>query len=287
MTGKKDYEQIPIPKELSETIEEAISYGVITAPRISHRNMIQRTFAVVLVLLTTITCLMNFNPAFVSAVEQIPVLGQMFHIFSFREIRQQDSYRYIDAVIPKIEYEGNSDMENRVNLEISHLIQEEMQRSEEDAKEYYDAFVQTGGDPKEFRPISVTIDYEVKSILETTASFIISKYETLASAYNMQYFYNIDLETGNYLSLRDWLGPEYRQIAAKSIQQQIDEWPEDQKAMLFPDIDWVNLITENRNFYIDKDGRAVVVFDKYEIAVGAMGVLEFPVEPSASYHPDK
>ena len=287
MTGKKDYEQIPIPKELSETIEEAISYGVITTPRISHRNMIQRTFAVVLVLLTTITCLMNFNPAFVSAVEQIPVLGQMFHIFSFREIHQQDSYRYIDAVIPKIEYEGNSDMENRVNLEISHLIQEEMQRSEEDAKEYYDAFVQTGGDPKEFRPISVTIDYEVKSILETTASFIISKYETLASAYNMHYFYNIDLETGNYLSLRDWLGPEYRQIAAKSIQQQIDEWPEDQKAMLFPDIDWVNLITENRNFYIDKDGRAVVVFDKYEIAVGAMGVLEFPVEPSASYHPDK
>ena len=50
MTGKKDYEQIPIPKELSEIIEEAISYGVITAPRISHRNMIQRTFAVVLVL---------------------------------------------------------------------------------------------------------------------------------------------------------------------------------------------------------------------------------------------
>lgn len=279
MTGKKSYEQIPIPENLSQTVDEAIRYGLVRSlARPKRKKRLIRVAAAAVALFAPLVLLMNFSPSFVSAVEQIPILGQMFRIFDFREIHEETQYQYIDAVIPQISYDGNSEMENRVNLEISHLIQEELNRSEQQAKEYYDAFVQTGGKPEEYRPIVVTVDYEVKSIRDTTASFVITKWETLASAYNIQYFYNIDLETGDNLTLRDCLGPDYQKIVAESIQSQIDSWSDDMRSMLFLETDLENLITEKRNFYLDDEGRVVVVFDKYEIAAGAAGVLEFPID---------
>lgn len=280
MTGKEKYESIPIPGNLKQTVENAIAYGLMTSKH-TYRftgNLWKRRIAVTAACLVLFVCLLNCNPSLVLAVEEIPVLGQVFQVFVFREIHQQEEFQYIDAVIPEIQYDSDSQMENRVNLEIRSLIYEELQRSEKRAEEYYQAFTQTGGNPEDFHPISVTIDYEVKSVTEKMASFVISKCETLASAYNIQYFYNIDLETGDYITLQDWLGPEYRQIASQSIQKQIEGWPKEKQEMVFPETDIENLITENRNFYIDTKGRAVVVFDKYEIAAGAAGILEFPIE---------
>ena len=53
-------------------------------------------------------------------------------------------------------------------------------------------------------------------------SFVITKTETLASAYFQQYFYNLDLETGKELTLRDLLGPDYTAIAAAAVEQQLE-----------------------------------------------------------------
>lgn len=40
------------------------------------------------------------------------------------------------------------------------------------------------------------------------------------------------------------------------------------------------MIHENTNFYINEDGLAVVVFEKYEIAAGVAGTLEFAIDPA-------
>ncbi len=60
--------------------------------------------------------------------------------------------------------------------------------------------------PEEIR---IDINYEIKLINEKYVSFVIAKTETLASAYNTLYFYNIDIENGRFLTLRDYLGPNY------------------------------------------------------------------------------
>ena len=52
----------------------------------------------------------------------------------------------------------------------------------------------------------------------------------------------------------------------------------DEKYIFFDDISIYDLINENRSFYINEEGKIVVVFDKYEIACGAAGVLEFVIE---------
>ncbi len=90
------------------------------------------------------------------------------------------------------------------------------------AKEYYEAFVETGGNPKEYIPLGVTLDYDIKCINQKHVSFLLFLYyETKFSAYNTQYFYNIDIETGKIITLKDWFGTQYKQIVANSIEKSL------------------------------------------------------------------
>lgn len=92
-----------------------------------------------------------------------------------------------------------------------------------------------------------------------------------------QYFYNLDLETGQSLTLRDVLGPNWAAQGAAAVEEQLSQWDQEQKALLFDDVDLEALLEEKEDFYLQEDGTVVVVFDKYEIAAGAAGVLEFPI----------
>lgn len=269
------YKNIPIPSELNECVENALDYGLKTHnKRFAATKKILLSAAAFFIISVT---LINTNSTIASALYQIPVIGNIAHIFTIQEIHKEDDIQYIDVKIPKIENTGKSDLEQRVNLEISSLIDKEIQNAQTRAKEYYDAFIATGGTPEEYHPIAVQIDYEIKLIDEKYVSFVIWKNETLASAYTTFYFYNIDVESGRVMTLKDFLGPQYKEIVSQKINEQIADWDEDKKMYLFPDVDISSLINENTKFYIDTDFKPVVVFEKYEITAGAAGIQEFKI----------
>ena len=151
------------------------------------------------------------------------------------------------------------------------------------AKEYYEAFIETGGKPEDFIPIGITVEYDVKCINDRYASFVISQYETAFNAYNHEIYYNIDLERGRILTLKDWFGNDYRNIVSESIENVINSWSDEQKKILWDDLSVIDLISENTDFYINQDGRIVVVFPKYEAAYGAAGALEFTIQPAGDF----
>lgn len=270
------YMQTDIPKELTERVENAIDYGLKTSKRNNFKSAKKLLASAAVFFIITVT-LINTNGTVATALSDIPVIGAITRIFTFREIYEHDNIKYIEAKIPHIENTGKTELERRVNLEISKLIDEEIKNAETRAKEYYEAFTATGGKPEEYRPILVQIDYEIKLIDEKYVSFVISKTETLASAYSTLYFYNIDMESGKVLTLRDFIGPEYKEIVTEQIEKQISEWDDDKKLYLFPDTDISKLINENTKFYIDEDFSPVVVFEKYQITAGAAGIQEFKI----------
>lgn len=94
--------------------------------------------------------------------------------------------------------------------------------------------------------------------------------------------YNIDLESGRVITLRDWFGPDYRQIVAERIEAAIAGWSEKQRSLLWEDLSVIDLISEDTDFYLNQDGQIVVVFEKYEAACGAAGNLEFMIQPAES-----
>lgn len=274
--NKNKYDELEIPKELSSVINNAIETGL----KEEHMSYViyKRIFCVVAVVLITFVLPLNIVPSYAKAVQQIPIIKEIAKIFTFREYHFEDEIKYVDVKIPEFVYDGKSDLEKRVNQEISKIINEEVKNAETHAKEYYDAFIATGGDPDEFTPIGINIDYDIKNITEDITSFVITKSETFSSAYFVEYFYNIDMESGRYLTLKDWFGNDYKKKVVKSIEKTISSWSKEQKNLLFDDVDIEDLINENTNFYINKQNKVVVVFEKYEVAAGAAGRLEFLIE---------
>lgn len=277
MIDKSRYEEIEIPEELDEVVHSAIAEGLAKRRR-NEIAALSKKFgsAAAVFLLCTVTAL-NLSPAFAAAACELPVVGDLCRVFLFREYHVEDEIKYIDARIPQIENTGKTELEIRVNQEIQKIIHECLVESEGRAEEYYDAFLATGGDPEEFVPVGITVDYEVKYISPEYASFVVSQYESRFSSYKCDLYYNIDLEVGRIITLKDWFGPDYRQIIADSIEASIREWSEEQRSVLWEPLSIIDLISEDTNFYFNEDGQVVVVIEKYEAAHGAAGSLEFPI----------
>lgn len=269
---KEIHEQTPIPEELDAIVNQAIYKGTHNNAKKtnSYKGMIS-----VAACFTAFIVLLNTNQTFAETLHNIPILNRICEVFTFREYEFEDELKIMNIKIPHISNTGNTELEKRINYHISSIIQEEVDEFEIRVKEWYDAFIQTGGKPEEFMPREIDINYEIKSSNEEYVSFIITKYETTASAYCEQYFYNIDLKSGRELTIKDLIGSSYKEVVTKQIEEQLENLDEERKFYLFDDIVISDLISENTEFFINQDGNLVVVFNKYEIAAGAAGMFEF------------
>ncbi len=275
---KLDYKNIEIPDELDAVVNAAIAEGKSQRKKNKIVYILKKSTTIAAVFMVCFITLLNTSPVLAQAAYEIPVIGNLCRVFTFREYHFEDDIKYIDAKIPQIENTGKSDLEKRVNLEIQQKIDACISENEEMAKSYYKAFIETGGKPEDFTPIGITVNYEIKCINEKYVSFVISQYETAFHAYNHEIYYNIDLESERNLTLKDWYGNDYKEIVAESIQNTIAGWTDAQKEMLWDDIAIIELISEDTDFYINQNNQIVVVFEQYEVAYGAAGTLEFTIQ---------
>ena len=137
--------------------------------------------------------------------------------------------------------------------------------------------IATGGDPNEVIPVFIDIDYELKYTSVERISFVVTKTETLANAYSEQYFYNLALPDGRDLQLSDLLGPDFKRIVDAEVERQIAERGKDPDIVFFEGENGFRGIDDRQKFFIDADGQVVVVFAKYEIAPGSMGIQTFKI----------
>ena len=271
------YEQVPVPKEeLSAMIDDTIAFQQKHQRRRPVR-VISTGVAIFATACVSFVVMLNVSPAFAKTMYEIPVLGDICRVFTFREYYFEDNTKIVNVRIPNIENTGNTDLEKRINQEIRDKMDESVKDSEQRAQENYDAYIATGGDPKEYWPMDIHVDYEIKSSNERTLSFVIDKYEGHASVYRERYFYNLDLQTGKTLTLQDMFGADYQDFVYDQVTEQVEQLDPETKQYIFPQYLTKNLINQNRPFYLDENGNIVVVFEKYEIAAGAAGPLEFVI----------
>ena len=271
------YHSVDIPPELDFAVSSALREGERRRRRARWQG---RALASLAACCASFVLLVNASPAFASAVYQVPVLGDLARVVTVTEYSIADEERLIDVRLPAVEDTGHSDLEQRINTEIQTRIDAVLAEAQARAEETKEAFVATGGDPDEFMPVIIDVDYEVKCRNDQYLSFVIFKTETKASAYTEFFCYNIDLETGTDLTLQDMLGPDYREIANQVIREEIARRSQDPDNVYFDGTDGIQgfqSIAADQPFYINEAGNPVVVFEKYEIAPGYMGQQEFEI----------
>ena len=137
-------------------------------------------------------------------------IGGLARIFTAERDQRRDRDHLIDVRLPALADTGNTDLEQRISLEIKKRMDDVLDEAEERARETREACVETGGTEEEFIPIIIDVDYEVKRSSGRYLSFLIWKTETLAGAYTEVYAHNPDLTVGKEPMLRDIPGPDFR-----------------------------------------------------------------------------
>ena len=274
------YQAAALPEELAFAVAGAVRRW---ERQRKGRRALRRAAATALAGCACFALLLNVSPTFAGAVYQVPVLGQLARVITVKEYSINDRDHLIDVRLPALELAANTDLEQRVNTEIRTRIDQVLQEAEDRARETREAYVATGGAQSDFIPIIITVDYEIKCQNGQYLSFVLTKTETLASAYTEVYTYNIDLPAGREVSLRDLLGPNYKQLANQAIRAEIArreaEDPDNRYFHGEDGVEGFTSIADDQRFYLNGDGVPVVVFEKYEIAPGYMGEQEFEIIP--------
>ena len=226
------------------------------------------------------TTALNTSTAFAKSVSAIPVIGEIARVLTFRSYEQEEDDIKLSVEIPSVEMIADSTGQapDSVNRQIHQLCEQYAGEAKKRAMEYRQAFLDTGGTQEEWaaHKLEIRVWYEIKSQTENYLSLMVSGSESWSAAYGETMYYNIDLKSGNLVTLKDLLGDDYADIVNTSIREQMKQRTD--VTFWTPEQGGFTGISDHVRFYINAADHPVIVFEKYEIAPGSEGQPEFEIQ---------
>ena len=332
--GKEIYDNIRIPEEMKQNIDELLKSNAEEEPRKmdgasragdkskeastgKKRGVpyIQYSAAAAAVVILCFTAVLNSSEVFAMSAAKLPIVGSIAKVLTVRSYESAEDNKNISVKVPEVVVNEtpdtaiessvngavNSAEENStengtetpsivtdVNAEIEKIVNDYLTDAKERMQADKEAFLETGGTEEEWnkRDLTINVDYKIQYQQGNILSLMLTADESWYGAYDVAYFFNIDLSENKELTLKDVLGEDYVTIANNSIIKQMKE-----RAAANPDFvywgvtdgesssfDGFVTVDENTKFYLNKDRKPVVYFDKYEVAPGFMGAQEFVIQ---------
>ncbi|WP_409369747.1 DUF3298 domain-containing protein [Lysinibacillus sp. 38-6] len=274
---KKHYDEVPIPKELDFVVENALKQGKKKKKNKAPQWLLGSAAAAML-----FTAGLNVSPAMARSLADIPVVGNIIKVLTWTEYEVAEDTYDAKIKVPSIENLENTELANTLN---------EKYRSE--GKALYDDFIAEVGDIKANGGGHYGIDsgYVIKTDNDQLLS--IGRYivNTVGSSSTVMHYDTIDKQNEILITLPMlFKDNSYIQAISDNIKEQMREqiaasnedkvyWikgaglPDEN---LMEDLDF-KAIDAKQQFYISDKGKLVISFDKYEVAPGYMGVVEFEI----------
>jgi len=254
---------------------------------------------------------LNTSETFAKEMSGLPVIGPIARVLTIRSFEEKTEDYDVKVDVPEVHAEieemGISDLavgdsaviqnvEDEleaeaflvdINAEIQEIVDNHIAQAKEKFDEYKKSFFAAGGTEEEWneRDITINVDYEVKYMQGNRLSLVLITDEAWVNAYEVHYYYNVDLAENRELSLEDMLGERYVEIANTSILSQMEEQVAADENVVYwgindgeEMIEGFTTVDEDTDFYTDAEGNPVVCFEKYEVAPGYMGICEFEIQ---------
>lgn len=288
---KKRYEATKIPKDLNLKVKNMITNAEIKNEYFQEDRKKFWDVTVRKIAIVGATCCfvfvvsLNINESFANTLKDVPVLNKIAEVFTFREYEKETDYTKENVRIPQVTELKNKELQEKVNGMITDKIAELLNETESNAKQIKK---EIGNNTRGsiYGKMSVRIDYEVKYNKNNILSFILTKEEGLNTSSRDIYTYNYNIETGKEITLEELLGKDYKKLCNEQIEKEIEKQEKENKnKKYFNKEDMLGIgedsyfhgISDNQSFYINEVEKPVIVFDKYSIAPGYMGVPEFEI----------
>ena len=252
------------------------------------------------------------------AMSRLPIVGGLVEVVTFRDYQYEDDRHHADVNVPELvpnqtltpvqtpatdqaadsgqtaepnqaagsesakdagtESSGNSTVQENlkktteeINAEIQEITDRIISEFEENAK-----------DQEGYQ--NIMIKHEILATSENYFTLKLICYQASGSGAEWDYFYTIDLKTGERLALADLFkeGADYITPISESIKEQMQARMDADENVYY----WLNdeieewnfkQITDETSFYLNADNNIVISFNEGDVAPMYMGCVEFEI----------
>ncbi|REE78572.1 uncharacterized protein DUF3298 [Paenibacillus taihuensis] len=268
---KRQYSEIPVPEGLDIIVDEAIRKHL-------HKKTIRiRWIAAAAAIVTLFISALNVSPSFASASSKWPVIGPIAKVLTIREYKVEEPTYKAHIHVPAITDLGDKSLEQQLNDKYSA-----------ESKRLYDEFMSEVEDLKKGGggEAGVESGYVVKT--ETDRLLSVGRYvaNTVGSSSTTFKYDTVDKVNHVLITLPSLFKDDrYIEIISNNIKEQMLARMKQEKNAFFwvsgngqPESDMnFRSIEKDQNFYINSDNKLVISFDKYAVAPGSMGIVEFVI----------
>ena len=267
---KRDYMEIPIPDELPAIVSKALKY-----------QKKQRSYSMIATIAAAIVLALglgvNLSPALARTLSELPVVGGIVRVITFREFTYEDERFQADVKVPAVQNLQDPTLENDLNtkyLEEGKRLYEEFMAEMESIKETGEGH------------LSVASGYIVKTDNDRILSVGRYVVKSMGSSSDEIEYDTIDKQNKILITLPSlFRDDDYITVISEYIKQQMRERMEADEGIIYwlPEVEQYGSTTvfesidRDQEFYIDENGKLVISFDKYEVAPGYMGIVEFTI----------
>jgi len=273
---KEDYMDIPIPDELDFKVKKAIKQGRKSMKAKDNKAKIRKGYiaaASVAAATVVLTVGVNVSPVLAKGLSDLPVLGGIIEVLTFREYKVDEKNYNADIKVPEIQGLENKELQNSLNEKYLN-----------DSKALYEQFMEEMNELKEAGGGHLGLDngYVVKTDTEKILSIGRYVVNTAASSSTTFRYDTIDKEKEILITLPILFKDDsYIDIISENIKSQMREQMKSDDSLIYwikgedNDFEGFDKISKEQSFYINPEGKLVIAFDKYEVAPGYMGNPEF------------
>ena len=236
-------------------------------------KLMKRTGMPAAAAMVAITLLTNLHPTIANAMEQIPVIGPIAKVVTFRTYENKTNNFEANIQIPQIEAAPET-----LNKSIEEYAQELIAA-------YEGELSQSQGEGS----YSLDSSYKVVTDNDRYLCLRIDTTIVMASGAQSTKIFTIDKTTGKQLSLKELFKdrPEMLSSITANIKEQMaSQMAADDSVSYFynsdmPEDDFKEL-TGDESFYFNEEGLLGIAFDEYEVAPGYMCAVEFTIPSSVA-----
>lgn len=278
---KKEYRSQEMPYREYQRLQRRME----EAKRQNRKARLQKTLvkagSVAAVLFVTMIALPNLSYTVAHAMTGLPVIGHLVEVITFRDYQYETERNSADIVVPQLtpaDLPQNSLAGDNLNQTLDS-INADIQKITAEIIAEFEKYLE---DEQGYQDIIVKSD-----ILTSTEDYFTIRlfcYQGAGSGYQWNYYYTIDLKTGERLKLKDLFleGADYITPISDNIKQQMEAQmlaDDNVHYWLHDEIEELNFktITDQTSFYVNAQNHIVIAFNEGDVAPMYMGALEFEI----------
>lgn len=280
-TLKKEYQKQQMSTEQFEKLQQIMEDAKMTDKTIHKKRNFAKYATLTAALAAAFIILPNTSSTVAYAMEQIPVIGQLVKVVTFRDYEYESERHNADVEVPEIILDEQIENSNTKET-LEHSLGEINAEIQSITDEIVDEFETYLEDEEGYQDVVVKSE-----VLATTEDYFTLKlicYQGAGSGYQWNYYYTIDLTTGERLALKDLFleNADYITPISENIKEQmLEQMSADENVIywLNEEVDEWNFktISDDTSFYLNENGNVVIGFDEGEVAPMYMGTVEFEI----------